>query len=180
MARTVSALEAAEILGISFNAWRCRMYAFHKGTPKKEHGEVVRDFFGKVQRNYGAWMPTPLGPLGYANTQARFRLTDIQYLAQEWYGTPSATEEPEVELPRDTEPEIMEACKFFGVSPPEKWSAPVDLSVAKKAYWREVKIHHPDRHHADPVAHAKAAVMIKTINAHMDNLKRYNEEIESA
>lgn len=82
MPRTMTAVQACEMLGVSFNQWRTKMWAWHKGDP------VYSTIGGKqvmICRRSGGWMPTPInigdfeakGQKGYSSKNALFDSDDI-------------------------------------------------------------------------------------------------------
>jgi hypothetical protein len=80
MPKVLTALEACELLGISWRQWSTAMWAYHKGDPIKydRHGNVV-------ERRRGRWMPTPInlaefqarGLPGYSAKTTLFAFDDV-------------------------------------------------------------------------------------------------------
>lgn len=84
--KTMTALEACDMLGVTFTRWRTAMWAYHKGDP------VFDKTTGKeVSRRHGHWMPTPInlaefeakGQKGYSAKSALFDTLDIGKLASD-------------------------------------------------------------------------------------------------
>lgn len=78
--KVLNALEACDLLGVSWRQWSTAMWAFHKGDPSQYNKE------GKViARKRGRWMPTPInlaefqarGLAGYSAKTALFDFNDI-------------------------------------------------------------------------------------------------------
>lgn len=84
--KVLSAIEACDLLGISWQQWRAAMSTYHKGIPTQidEDGEVV-------QRRRGRWMPTPInaaefqarGIDGHTSKYALFSFIDVLQLTLE-------------------------------------------------------------------------------------------------
>ena len=78
--KVLNAIEACDVLGISWQQWRAAMHTYHKGLPaqRDEDGEIV-------SRKRGRWMPTPInaeefkakGVEGYASKSALFSFLDV-------------------------------------------------------------------------------------------------------
>jgi len=78
--KVLTALEACDLLGISWGQWVTAMWAFHKGDP------ISYDAEGNITaRRRGRWMPTPInlaeyqarGTKGYSSKSALFDFEEI-------------------------------------------------------------------------------------------------------
>jgi hypothetical protein len=82
--KVLTALEACELLGVSWGQWATAMWAYHKGVPRKRQGKR-----GRIPRKKGRWMPTPInvaefqarGLAGYSAKTALFAFSDIIQLS---------------------------------------------------------------------------------------------------
>lgn len=84
--KVLNAIEACDLLGISWQQWRAAMHTYHRGLPslRDEDGDVIA-------RKRGRWMPTPInaeefrakGVEGYASKSALFSFLDVIQLTLE-------------------------------------------------------------------------------------------------
>jgi len=70
--QVLTAVEACDVLGVSWNQWVTAMWGYHKGYPIKKQGQIVG-------RRQSRWMPTPinLAAVGYTSKVALFDFEDI-------------------------------------------------------------------------------------------------------
>jgi len=83
MPKTLTAIEACDLLGVGWNQWITAMGAYHKGLIKYDKNGR------EIGRKQGRWMPTPInlaefeaeGLLGYSSKKALFVFGDIILLS---------------------------------------------------------------------------------------------------
>lgn len=84
--KVLNAIEACDLLGVSWQQWRAAMHTHHKGLVS-----LIDEEGNAVERRRGRWMPTPInveefkakGVEGYASKNALFSFLDVIQLTLE-------------------------------------------------------------------------------------------------
>jgi DNA-directed RNA polymerase specialized sigma24 family protein len=85
--KVLTAVQACDFLGVSWDQWCAAMWAYHKGQPRKNKDGTRK----RCRRKKGRWMPTPInlaefqaqGLAGYATKTALFAFEDVIQLTLE-------------------------------------------------------------------------------------------------